>query len=128
MTGARVLILDDDIDLLDLMGDVIFRFCGRPVLKVASLRDLIMQKTSAFGCGVAFIDINLGPDCPSGIEAYQWLRSNKFCGHLSFLTAHAHTHPLVRKARELDNVSVLEKPIDVDRLIRTVEEGSRDHR
>jgi CheY-like chemotaxis protein len=65
---------------------------------------------------VAILDINLGRDAPSGIDVCHWLRGNDFRGRTVFLTGHAQSSPLVRKALELPNTTLLTKPVSVERL------------
>jgi FixJ family two-component response regulator len=61
---------------------------------------------------LAILDVNLGPDAPSGIDAFRWLKERAFPGEIIFLTGHARSHPLVKACYELPNVQVLEKPIE----------------
>lgn len=116
-----VLLVDDDEDLLSLMMEVIESFCDRAVVCAKSLGELKSLNGEAISCGLAFLDINLGPNEPNGIDVYHWLQAKGFSGRIFFLTAHPPRHPLVGKARAFRDVEVLAKPIsveDVEEILR----------
>jgi DNA-binding NtrC family response regulator len=68
---------------------------------------------------VAILDVNLGPDAPDGIDAFNWLVEHGFEGKILFLTGHARTNPQLAFA-ERNGIKVLEKPLHPDRLISLV--------
>ena len=70
------------------------------------------------------LDINLGPDRRSGIDAYAWLRRQGYKGRIVFLTGHANNHPLVVEAQRIGDAEIYSKPIEPDRL-RSIVEGER---
>lgn len=109
--GKRVLLLDDDDDLLASMSDLIRLAFSRDVLKVHSFDELREHGDEALACDLAILDINLGPGEPSGLDALGWLRDRGFAAPVVFLTGHARTHPLVAQAQESGEAEVLEKPI-----------------
>jgi DNA-binding NtrC family response regulator len=113
--APRVLLLDDDEDLLGLMREL-FALRGAPVLAVTALEALAAHPDEALACSVAILDINLGAGRPSGLDALAWLRARGFSGRVVLLTGHARGHPLVRLAGETEGVTLLEKPVDVDLL------------
>jgi FixJ family two-component response regulator len=76
----------------------------------------------ALKCEVAILDINLGPNQPSGIEAYAWLRQKGYTGRIVFLTGHASNHPLVIEASRIGDAEVFSKPVEPARL-RSIVEG-----
>jgi CheY-like chemotaxis protein len=119
MTTSRVIVLDDDPDLRQTFAEVI-PLLGASVEIVASVPELeavVTHESHPFD--LAIIDINLGPDVPSGIDAYRWLRSHQFTGRIVFLTGHARQHPLVSEAKRIGDVSVHDKPISFAEL-RTI--------
>jgi FixJ family two-component response regulator len=73
---------------------------------VGSYEELVALGEEAFGCGVAIIDINLGANRRSGIDAYAWLRSEGYTGRIVFLTGHASTHPLVVEAQRVGDAEI----------------------
>ena len=125
MTSSPVLILDDDEDLLEAVGGLLDVMTRCPSLKVRSYDELVHARAQAMTCAVAILDVNLGPGQPSGLDAYHWLRGQRFGGRILFLTGHAQTHPLVREAAALDGVLVLRKPIGLDELRQAVDGSSR---
>ena len=89
---------------------------------VGSYEELVALGEEALGCRVAILDINLGPNRPSGIDAYAWLRHKGYTGRIVFLTGHASNHPLVVEAKRIGDAEIFSKPIDADR-IRSIVEG-----
>jgi FixJ family two-component response regulator len=69
---------------------------------------------------MAFLDINLGPAQPSGVDAYRWLRDKGFNKPIFFLTGHASTYPLVAEAELLGDAKVLSKPCKPEDLIAII--------
>jgi FixJ family two-component response regulator len=70
------------------------------------------------------IDINLGPNSPSGIDAFQCLKEIGFHGHIIFFTGHAQRSPFVTSAQALGAVEILEKPIAVEKLREALDRHS----
>jgi FixJ family two-component response regulator len=62
------------------------------------------------------LDINLGVDSASGIDAYRWLRDTGFGGRIAFLTGRARTHPMVQEALRFGDAKVYDKPISFSQL------------
>jgi len=120
---SDVLFLDDDDDLLATFADLVRTIFARECHGLASHRDLVALGERAIQCGVAILDINLGPEAPSGLESYGWLRKHGFEGRIVFLTGHAASHPLVVEARRLRDAEVISKPVSLDRLT-TMLDGS----
>jgi FixJ family two-component response regulator len=118
---VTVLILDDDPDLRDSLGDVISELCRQRCLFAESFDDLVALDRRVDECRLALLDVNLGPDRPSGVDAYEWLRARGFQGRIVFLTGHARTHPAVAHAAAVDGAAVHQKPISVDALRSLVE-------
>ena len=116
MSKPAVLLLDDDEDLLDAMGDLVRLVCGAECLRLRSFGELVAEREAALACERALLDINLGPAQPSGLDAYAWLKQQRFGGSIAFLTGHARSHPLVARAAALEGASVYQKPIGVDEL------------
>ena len=113
---SDVLFLDDDDDLRATFADLVRTIFARECHGLASHRDLVALGERALRCGVAILDINLGPAAPSGLESYLWLRKHGFEGRIVFLTGHAASHPLVIEARRLGDAEVVSKPVSLDRL------------
>jgi FixJ family two-component response regulator len=109
-----VLFLDDDDDLRTTFIDLVSSLFDRSCLGVRSYRDLVSRGESALTCEIAILDINLGPDLPSGLDAYRWLRQRGFPGRIVFLTGHASSHPLVRRAHAIGDARIIAKPVSFD--------------
>jgi FixJ family two-component response regulator len=113
---SDVLFLDDDEDLRATFTDLVRTVFERECHGCGSEHDLIALGDRALHCGVAILDINLGPQSPSGIDAYEWLRNHGFHGRIVFLTGHAASHPLVVEASRLGDAEVVGKPVSLDAL------------
>lgn len=111
-----VVLLDDDADLLEALGELL-QLDGCRCLLVQSVDELKALGKQALDADVAVLDINLGMGQPSGIDAYDWLMSQGFGGRLLFLTGHAHAHPLVARAEKLHRATVLDKPMEAGVLL-----------
>jgi len=118
---APVLLLDDDENMLEALGDVVRSLGHRECITVPSYAALIKLGDRALACGVAILDINLGQGVPSGIDAYRWLRESRFRGRIVFLTGHARGHPLVEQAHCLGRALVVQKPTEMDSLLELIE-------
>jgi FixJ family two-component response regulator len=118
---AGVLFLDDDEDLRDTFSDLVRTVFDRECHGLGSCRELIALGDKALGCDVAILDINLGPEVPSGLDAYGWLRRHGFAGRIVFLTGHANSHPLVVEASHLGDAEVIAKPVSFEALSSLLE-------
>ena len=117
-----VLYVEDNDDLRELVVELITVVFQRRCLGVASYEEMVGLGEEALGCSVAILDINLGPNRRSGIDAYTWLRDKGYTGRIVFLTGHASTQPLVVEAKRIGDAEIFSKPIDPDRL-RSIVEG-----
>lgn len=111
--NGTVLVVDDDEDMREVLGSTIAELYERPWLAAASYDDLVALGDRALACDLAILDVNLGPDRPSGVDAYEWLVSHGFRGRIAFLTGHARTHPAVARAASADLAHVYQKPISL---------------
>jgi FixJ family two-component response regulator len=119
---SDVLFLDDDDDLRATFIELVRTIFARECHGIGSHRDLIALGERALHCGVAILDINLGPEAPSGLDAYGWLRKHGFDGRIVFLTGHAASHPLVVEASRLGDAEIVGKPVSLDTLTTMLED------
>ena len=120
MGNRSVLLVDDDEDLRQSVGELVGILCGYDCVACDGLNELVGARERALACQAAIIDINLGAGRPSGLVVYDWLRAERFAGRILFLTGHAATHPLVRDAASRVDADVLTKPIAADALRRAL--------
>ena len=119
-----VFVLDDDESLRTMLGTYL-EISGRcTVYAMASVRELERHLADLPHLFAAILDINLGPAEPTGLDAYQWLRSHGFAGRIIFLTGHARSHPLVQEAYLTGDAIVLEKPTGIIQLESTIFEAA----
>lgn len=120
MAAGKVLILEDDADLAFTYEQLIALLTDRQVVTVHGVSALKERREDALLCDVAILDIDLGDNKPSGIDAYRWLREQGFGGKIFFLTGHARSHPLVAQAVAMGGATVLAKPIETERFIELI--------
>jgi DNA-binding NarL/FixJ family response regulator len=121
MGTDSVLYVEDNDDLREVVVELVTAVFKRQCVGVGSYEELVALGDEALGCGVAILDINLGANRRSGIDAYTWLRKQGYTGRIVFLTAHANTHPLVLEAQRIGDAEIFSKPIEPDRLWSIVE-------
>jgi FixJ family two-component response regulator len=120
-----VLFVEDNDDLREVFVELVNVVLGRRCVGVPSYEELVALGEKALGCDVAVLDINLGPNRPSGVDAYTWLRDNGYTGRIVFLTGHATSHPLVVEANRTGDAEIFSKPVDPDRLHLLIDGGSQ---
>ena len=124
VTGTEfVLYVEDNDDLRELVTELVTYVLKRRSVGVGSYEELVALGEDALRCSVAILDINLGSNRRSGLDAYAWLRANGYTGRIVFLTGHARTHPLVVEAQRIGDAQIFSKPIEPDRLRSIVEGG-----
>jgi ActR/RegA family two-component response regulator len=121
MNGDLV-VLDDDDDLLDAVAELVEATTERKVWKARSVAELMTLGSRALACELAILDVNLGANAPSGLDALSWLNECNFKGRACFLTGHAASHQLVQDAHISPNVPVFSKPISGDDLLALLEQ------
>jgi DNA-binding NtrC family response regulator len=114
-----VLVVDDDKGLIFLMS-ILFGDAGLSVVTASSLSEVQSKFAEASRCQLAILDINLGPNEPTGIDVYLFLKKSEFAGEVVFFTGHARWHPEVVRALEFPGVKVVEKPCPSSHLLRLV--------
>ena len=117
-----VLFVEDNDDLRETFVELITIVLERRCVGVGSYKELVALGNKVLACDAAILDINLGPNEPSGIDAYEWLRDQGYTGRIVFLTGHASTHPLVIEAMRIGDAEIFSKPIEADQ-IRSMVEG-----
>jgi two-component system response regulator EvgA len=121
---SDLLIIDDDEDLRLAVADLVEATSGRRVIGAADLDQLASLGPRALACGLAIVDVNLGPAKPSGLDVLRWLREHGYRGKVVFLTGHGRANPQVEQAHHAGGVQVLSKPIAADALMALVESVS----
>jgi len=111
-----VFLLEDDLQQMLMIEMVLTLLCKQECLCAGSFSAMVQLGPDLFKCDLALLDVNLGPHQPSGLDAYSWLRQNGFAGRVCFATGHARSHPEISRLLEAREVSVLEKPFDVQQL------------
>jgi len=75
VTGTEfVLHVEDNDDLRELVVELVTAVLKHRCVGVGSYEELVGLGDEALRCSIAILGINLGPNQPSGIDAYRWLR------------------------------------------------------
>lgn len=106
----RVLLLDDDTDLCEVLTEMILDMGAVSCEAIHSIEELKAIDGINERFDIIFIDMNLGASSPPGLAAYQWLLENGYEGKVAFFSGHTASHPLIKKALEYPSVTILEKP------------------
>jgi DNA-binding NtrC family response regulator len=116
---ARIVFLDDSEDLRELMPILLEGALRVECLCFGSLMEFENHSEEVLRAKVIILDINLGPNVPDGVDAFNWLEGHGFQGKVLFFTGHARTNPQVALAAE-KGAEILEKPLHPDKLISLV--------
>ena len=116
---ARIVFLDDNEDLRELLPALLETTLGVECLSFSNVMDFQNHSDQVLSAKVAILDINLGPNVPDGVDAFNWLMDRGFRGKILFFTGHARANPQVALA-EKDGARILEKPIHPDKLVAAV--------
>jgi len=119
---TRAVLLDDDEDVLDALA-ALLAVLGAPALLARSLEELAARRDDVLGADLAILDLNLGPEQPTGIDAFDWLRGAGFAGRIMFLPGHGAGDLVFARAFDLSDVELLRKPIGLDELRALVTPG-----
>ena len=116
---AQIVFLDDSQDLRELMSAILESMLGLECRCFSSFTELERHSDEVLNARVVILDVNLGPDVPDGVDAFNWLMDHGFSGKILFFTGHARTNPLVAQAVR-NGVEILEKPVHPDEIVSTV--------
>ncbi len=112
----KILFLDDDKALCTLLSMLLNELGVTGCSFIHSFEEIKKFESELNSFDMIFLDVNLGPNVPSGIDAFNWLMENHYINQIVFFTGHANTFPVVRKALDYSKVAVLEKPVPVEKL------------
>ncbi len=80
------------------------------IVTISSYEQFVENEPRIHEFDVIFLDVNLGSEEYSGLDAYAWLQKHNYEKKVVFFTGHAQAYPEVRVAVKMPNVFVLEKP------------------
>lgn len=116
-TGRRVLIIDDELPIRDVVSRLLRRF-GHAV-KVAANGDDALALARADAFDIIICDLNM-PGL-SGLDVYGALQREHLLGDARFTLATGNTTPLGSvESAERERLSVLTKPFELARLLDLV--------
>jgi FixJ family two-component response regulator len=118
---VAIVLLDDDEDILDTLGNVIRVVSDKGCIAFRTLAELVSRREEVLASDMAILDINLGADEPSGLDVYGWLRQSGYTAPVVFLTGHGANHPLVVQACSMGDARVVRKPIGMDEMRAVIE-------
>ncbi|MCM2353578.1 MAG: response regulator [Pseudobdellovibrio sp.] len=106
-----IFFLDDSEEYLDVMKVFVQAACNFEAITCSNIESMQNQIEEILKSEMAFLDINLGLNQPSGIQAYRWLKSQGYNKPVFFLTGHAKDSDEAREAAIFEDARVLQKPI-----------------
>lgn len=118
---SKVMLLEDNEDMRLLMAKFLTLKLGCQCLGLSSVSALKARREEVVQQDVAILDIDLGTDQPSGLDAWQWMSTLPFSGKIIFLTGQAKSNPLVNDVRRAGAI-VIEKPVRPEDLVNVVRE------
>lgn len=116
-----IFFLDDSPEFLFLVQKYIEHESGCKALTAESYDKTVLNEAPVMSSDMAFLDINLGSDVPSGIDVYLWLREKGYKKPIYFLTGHGANSVEVKKAAALGDVKILTKPLPHKTLLKLIE-------
>ncbi|NVB84636.1 MAG: response regulator [Kofleriaceae bacterium] len=119
--SRAVMILDDDDDLRETLAEMFQLMCGVETLLAPDVEGMVAIGNEVLRSAIAFIDVNLGPGQPSGLDAYHWLVEHEYHGRVVFLTGHARLQTQVEQAVIEGIAEVVQKPANAKVLCELVE-------
>lgn len=112
----KVLFLDDDKSLCFLMVELFAESRDIEIVTASSYAQFITHEKDILTFDIIFLDVNLGAGCPTGLDAFQWLREKDYRNKIVFFTGHALSYPEVKEALKTPNVFNLEKPAPIKKI------------
>lgn len=117
--AASITFLEDNEELREVLSEITKSELGEEALSFSRLEQLIAHRTDVLQTKMAILDINLGSDQPTGVDAFHWLKSQGYTGKICFLTGHAKTHPMVQVASEI-GAEIWTKPMYAETLCQAI--------
>jgi FixJ family two-component response regulator len=115
-----IFFLDDSTDFLMLAQMFVEATCDSKAITCDSYENALLNEPSILASDMAFLDINLGPRKPSGIDVYRWLQTKGYKKPIYFLTGHGKESPEAQAAEALGGASLLTKPLPNQELRRII--------
>lgn len=112
---ARITFLEDNEELREVLSEITLSELGEEALSFGHLEDLKAHRSEVLQTKMAILDINLGNEQPTGVDAFHWLKSQGYTGKIYFLTGHAKSHPLVQAACDI-GAEIWSKPMYANAL------------
>jgi CheY-like chemotaxis protein len=117
-TAKRVLLVEDDRYLLDILGSIL-RFSGYDIVEAKNGREAI-EKAASTQPGLILLDLNL-PDM-RGLDAARSIRRNQRTAHIPVIACSAFGEKEREEALRSGMVDYLQKPFSAQLVKAKVEE------
>ena len=117
-----ILVVEDDPDVLGVLGELFEDELGVRTLPITSLEELTSQSTAALECELAIVDLHLGPfgPAPEGLAALRWLRERGYQRKVLITTG---SQERITDAERLGPMRVVPKPYEFAELLELVQEA-----
>ena len=106
-----VLFVDDSRDICEVIETMCQSLQEVECVCASSISAVQERAAQVLRPSLAILDVNLGPDEPSGVEIYRWLKGKNYRGKIVFLSGHARMDPQVEEAARISGVDFFEKPL-----------------
>ena len=116
---ASIAFLEDNDELREVLAEVTKSELGEESICFRKVEELIAKESEVMQTKMAIIDLNLGQDEASGVDAFYWLKNHGYQGKICFLTGHGKTHPLVIQASEI-GAEIWTKPMYANKLCEAI--------
>jgi FixJ family two-component response regulator len=117
--SATIMFLEDNEELRAILAEVMLSELGETPITFGHMSDMVAAAAVVLRTKMAVIDINLGTDELTGIDAYNWLKKMSYAGKICFLTGHAKNHPTVQTAAK-SGVEIWVKPMNANVLCESI--------
>jgi len=118
---ANILVVEDDHDVVELLGEYFQEELGAQTMAVTSLEELVSCSTAALECDVAILDLHLGAfgPAPEGLAALRWLRERGYQREVVITTGNVTS---IANAASLGPIRVVPKPYEFPVLLKLVQD------
>ncbi len=117
MTALRIFIVDDDVDFAESLAEV-FQSRGHHV-ELAHSGEAAVEQFRNFDFDIAFMDVMLPGK--NGVESFFEIRKLKPEAKVMMMTGYS-VEQLLQQAVDNGALGVLNKPLDFDRVLRTLDD------
>jgi CheY-like chemotaxis protein len=126
LKDASVLFVDDSEDIRLLISYSLMSLGLKRCVLAGSLDQVQQLSDEALKTNIALLDINLGPNLPTGQDVYKWLIGNNYQGRIAFLTGYSIDDNMLDGRIDTTKTPVLTKPVPLKTLTDFIKGNTSD--